>query len=235
MVSHYDLRIPEGLKAGLDHAGRAVRAGQLILFPTDTLYGLGADAFNPEALQRVFEAKGRPDGKPLLVLIPGLDDLNLFTTDLTQRQLLFCRAVWPGPVTLLLPARPGLPTALVSSGKIGLRVPGQGWVSEVLAAVGTPLVAPSANRAGAEPPTILAQALEDLGDHVAVALDGGPCLQSLPSTLMDVSQDPPVVLRKGAAPEGELLREWGKLADERCLYPRPSLPSEGETTERGMS
>ena len=186
--------------------GRAVellRAGELVAFPTETVYGLGADATNPAAVARIFAAKGRPADHPLIVHLAGHDAVDRWAEEVPAVAWELMEAFWPGPLTLILKKQAWVPST-VTGGQdtVGLRVPGHPVALELLrrfAADGGPggIAAPSANRFGHISPTTAAHVGEELGDRVALILDGGPCTVGIESTIVDCSRGAPVILRPG--------------------------------------
>lgn len=183
--------------ARIAEAAAQLRAGRLVAFPTETVYGLGATATDDDAIAAVFAAKGRPGDNPLIV--HGADrhalaEIALF--DATADAL--AAAHWPGPLTLVLPARDVVaPRARGGLATVAVRVPDHPVALALLRAAG-PLVAPSANRSGRPSPTTAAHVREDLGDAVAMVLDGGPCRVGIESTVLDLSGGVPTILRPGA-------------------------------------
>jgi len=178
-----------------------LRAGGLVAFPTETVYGLGADAANPDAVRRVYRVKGRPAGHPLIVHVGSAAALPDWAADVPPAAEALAMACWPGPLTLLLRRRPDVDATVVGGrGTIGLRVPDHPLALELLHAFGGGVAAPSANRFGRVSPTTAAHVRADLGDDVDLVLDGGPCTVGVESTIVDVTVDPPAVLRPGGIP-----------------------------------
>ncbi len=180
-----------------------LRAGQLVAFPTETVYGLGADAANPEAVARIFAAKGRPADHPLIVHVSGDDAVDRWAEQVPGFAWELMEAFWPGPLTLILKKQAWVPST-VTGGQdtVGLRVPGHPVALELLrrfAAGGGPggIAAPSANRFGHISPTTADHVREELGDRVALILDGGPCAVGIESTIVDCSRGAPIILRPG--------------------------------------
>lgn len=180
-----------------------LRAGELVAFPTETVYGLGADAGNPAAVAKIFAAKGRPADHPLIVHVAGHDWVGRWAEAVPDAAWELMEAFWPGPLTLILRKQAWVPDA-VTGGQdtVGLRVPGHPVALELLrafAAAGTAggVAAPSANRFGRISPTTAAHVAEELGDRVPLILDGGPCSVGIESTIIDCSRGEPVILRPG--------------------------------------
>jgi L-threonylcarbamoyladenylate synthase len=180
-------------------AARCLRAGGLVAFPTETFYGLGADALDARAVAGIFRAKGRPADKPLLVLVDSIAMAEAVAAEIPPRARRLMARHWPGPLTLILPARPALPPALTAStGTIGLRIPGHAVASALVRAVGRPVTAPSANPHGGPSPRTAEDVLAGLGDRVDLVLDGGPTAGGPASTLLDLTGLRPRLVRPGA-------------------------------------
>jgi tRNA threonylcarbamoyl adenosine modification protein (Sua5/YciO/YrdC/YwlC family) len=191
---------------GITAAARAVRAGELVVLPTDTVYGLGCDAFDADAIGRLLEAKGRGKDMPVPVLVANARALDGIAFGLTPTARELVTAFWPGALTLVCHAQPSLNWDLGDTrGTVAVRMPLHPAALELLAETG-PMGVSSANRTGLPPATTADDALKMLGDVVAVYLDGGPTEDSQPSTIVDVTGDEPRVLRQGAIPL-DLLRE----------------------------
>ncbi len=180
-----------------------LRAGELVAFPTETVYGLGADAANPAAVAKIFAAKGRPADHPLIVHLAGHDAVDHWAEQVPAVAWELMETFWPGPLTLILKKQAWVPDA-VTGGQdtVGLRVPGHPVALELLrrfAASGGHggIAAPSANRFGRISPTSAAHVQEELGDRVPLILDGGPCAVGIESTIVDCSRGEAVVLRPG--------------------------------------
>jgi len=191
--------------AALETAVRVLRAGGLVAFPTETFYGLGALALDEAAVARVFEAKGRPGDKPLLVLIDSLAMVERVAGEVPDRARRLMARYWPGPLTLVLPARADLPRALTAgTGTIGVRLSGHPLARALVGAAGAPVTAPSANPHGEVSPRTADEVIAALGTRVDLVLDGGPTPGGPASTVLDVTGATPVLLRPGAvvpAPE----------------------------------
>ncbi|WP_298570742.1 L-threonylcarbamoyladenylate synthase [uncultured Aliiroseovarius sp.] len=187
--------------AGVARAAELLREGALVSFPTETVYGLGADATNDHAVARIFNAKGRPHFNPLIVHVPSLEAASKIAV-LDGRALDLAQAFWPGPLTLVLPLKPNSPlSALVSAGlpTVAVRVPAHPLAQKLLEAACLPVAAPSANPSGRISPSTAQHVLDSLSGRITAVLDGGPCEVGLESTI--VGFDPaPVLLRPGGLP-----------------------------------
>lgn len=190
----------------LDQAALALQRGSLIVFPTETVYGLGADATNAQSVARIYEVKGRPADHPLIVHIAGLDSLESWTSDFPRYAISLARDFWPGPMTLVLP-RSGIAKDFITGGQetVGLRVPAHplalGLLHSFKRIGGLGIAAPSANRFGQVSPTTAQAVEEEIGEYLSsidFILDGGPALVGVESTIIDCTDDFPRILRHGA-------------------------------------
>lgn len=201
-------RVANGAE-GLEAAARAVREGRIVAFPTETFYGLGVDIDDVAALGRLFALKGREGTRAVPVVIPSVELLTGLVEEVPEAAWALIRQFWPGPLTLVFEARAGISDLVTGgSGKIGIRVPGEPLTRRWLAMVGRPITATSANRSGAPSPTTADEVLEQLGEGVDLILDGGPTPGGLPSTVLDVTRTPFVVVRAGCLPV-DLLKAAG--------------------------
>jgi L-threonylcarbamoyladenylate synthase len=185
--------------SGIARAAELLRGGRLVAFPTETVYGLGADARNGRAVAGIFEAKGRPRFNPLIVHVTGLEAAERLV-ELPDAARRLARAFWPGPLTLVAPLRSGTGIAdLVSTGlpTLAVRVPAHPLARALLEAFGGPVAAPSANRSGQVSPTRAAHVAAALGGRIAAILDGGACPVGLESTIVGFDGNRPVLLRPG--------------------------------------
>ena len=182
----------------IERAATLLHAGEVVVFPTETVYGLGADALQPEAVARIFAAKGRPFHDPLIVHIAAMDTLYELTTTLPTHVEQLTQKFWPGPLTLILPRNPRVP-ALISAGMatVGVRMPNHPVALALISAVGSPIAAPSANRFMHISPTTAQHALTDLDGRVPLILDAGPCVVGVESTVLDLCVEIPTILRPG--------------------------------------
>ncbi len=209
-----------------------MRSGGLVAFPTETVYGLGADAFNPAAVARVFEVKARPSFDPLIVHVAHPEEVvrvarGKGTRDVDPRITLFAERFWPGPLTLVLPRQPIVPD-LVTAGldTVGVRVPGHPAARDMIRAAGTPVAAPSANPFGYVSPTRADHVLAQLGEKIDLVLDGGPCPVGLESTILSLAADPPLILRPGAVTREQLEAALGTPLEVAGPAERPRAPGQ---------
>ncbi len=212
-------------------AARCLAAGGLVGFPTETVYGLGADACNGQAIARLYEAKGRPAFNPLICHVrDSAAAARLGVFDAAAARL--AAALWPGPLTLVVPKRPdGGVAELATAGlaTIALRIPDHPVAHAILAEFGKPVVAPSANRSGHVSSTTAGHVLADLGGRIDLIIDGGPTPVGVESTIV-ACLDRPLLLRPGGLPRAEIERALGHALAEACPHPKPP-PRAGEGKE----
>jgi L-threonylcarbamoyladenylate synthase len=209
--------------AALDEAAGILRRGGLVAFPTETVYGLGADATSSRAVRGIFQAKGRPADNPLIVHFADAGDLPRLPA--VARRL--AAAFWPGPLTLVIPRLPAIaPEVSCGLDTLAVRVPDHPVARELIRRAGVPLAAPSANRSGRPSPTTGDHVLADLDGRIDGLLDAGPARVGLESTVLDLTADPPTVLRPGGIP----------LEDLRRVVPRVGLagPTAGPIRSPGV-
>jgi L-threonylcarbamoyladenylate synthase len=199
--------------AGPTEAAEALRQGALVILPTETVYGLAADAANGEAVARIFEAKGRPRFNPLIAHVADLEAAKAIA-EFDERALALGGGFWPGPLTIVAPFKAGV-SDLARAGldTVAVRVPAHPVARAVLAAFGGPVAAPSANRSGRPSPTTFAAAFAETGSAAAVAVDGGPCAVGLESTVISLLDGPPRLLRPGAVTRSQIEALIGPLAE----------------------
>lgn len=206
-------------------AAAMLRFGHLVAFPTETVYGLGADATNGEAVARIFEAKGRPRFNPLIVHVLRLDRAEALAI-FDPMAMKLAQAFWPGPLTLVLPKTPGCRVGdLVTAGldTLAVRVPSHEAAASLLAAVDRPIAAPSANRSGHVSPTTAEHVATDLGDRVSMILDAGPTTVGLESTIVGFESGEPLMLRAGGLPV-EALSEAAGVTVRVAPHESPDRP-----------
>lgn len=207
-------RIRRADDAAIADAARVLREGGLVAFPTETVYGLGADATNGRAVARVFEAKGRPSFNPLIVHVRDSADAETHAVFHDAARTL-AKGFWPGPLTLVLPRKAGCRLSeLVSAGldTVALRVPSHPVARKLLVAAGVPVAAPSANASGKITATTAAHVAQSLGENVDLILDGGATPLGLESTVIGFDGERPLLLRKGAIPREHIEATVGPLA-----------------------
>lgn len=199
-----DFELPTFADAVLE-AAEVLRAGGLVAFPTETVYGLGANALDARAVARIFAVKRRPADNPLIVHVAGEHALAGVASDVTPLARALAAEFWPGPLTLVVAAAPGLPAAVTGGlGSVAVRVPNHPVALALLDAAGVPVAAPSANRSGRPSATTAAHVHDDFGDQLDFVLDAGPCELGVESTVVDARGDRPVVLREGAVTREQL-------------------------------
>jgi len=212
--------------AHLARAAELLHAGELVALPTETVYGLGADANNPVAAARIFAAKHRPADHPLIVHLADAGQLPAWASEIPPEALALARAFWPGPLTLILKKQASV-SDVVTGGQdtVGLRIPDHPVALALLRAFGGGIAAPSANRFGRISPTTAQHVWEELGDSVAMILDGGACDVGIESTILDLSRGEPVILRPGMigrAAIAAVIGQQPRLKGERTDAPRVS-------------
>lgn len=234
-------------KNEIQQGAELLKQGELVAFPTETVYGLGASIFSPQTIQKIFEVKGRPQDNPLIAHIANLSQASLLAKDLPETFTLLAGAYFPGPLTLVVEksekvpdiATAGLPT-------IGIRMPNQQTALALIEAVGEPLVAPSANLSGLPSSTTAAHVMDDFEGKIAAVLDGGSCYYGIESTVLDlVSFERPTLLRPGAISKRELEETLSMPVDLYTTGPKsspgmkyrhysPSIPVSLHTTPNAL-
>jgi L-threonylcarbamoyladenylate synthase len=195
----------------IDHAAAVLRAGGLVAIPTETVYGLAANAEDPAAVARIFRAKGRPPSHPLIVHVGGAELLDAWAAEVPAEARVLAERCWPGPLTLVLRRSARVPLEVTGGLEtVALRVPAHPVALELLAAFGGGVAAPSANRFGSVSPTTAEHVRAELGDAVDFVLDGGPCTVGVESTIVDLTGDTPAVLRPGGVTREELEEVLGR-------------------------
>lgn len=211
----------------LRRAADVIKRGGLVAFPTETVYGLGADAYNPEAVRRIYAVKGRPGDNPLIVHIADPATLDSLVRFVPHEARTLCERFWPGPLTLVFDRREELPPE-VSAGlsTVAVRMPANPIALGLIRAAGTPLVAPSANLSSRPSPTRAGHVLEDLGGLIDLIIDGGKTAIGMESTVVDFTAGPPRILRPGAVTAQDIAAAIGSLASGGELSPggKPKAP-----------
>ncbi|MCC3377196.1 L-threonylcarbamoyladenylate synthase [Cohnella sp. REN36] len=230
---------PERLDAGIHEAASALAAGGVVAFPTETVYGLGGDARSTEAVESIFAAKGRPSDNPLIVHLADASEADELASVVSPLERRLMEAFWPGPLTLVLPVRPGAVSARVTAGldTVAVRVPAHETARRLIAAAGCPVAAPSANRSGRPSPTLARHVLEDLDGRIDGVLDDGPTGVGLESTVVRVLDGAIHVLRPGGVTAEQLRAAAGphvrvESADSASAEAAPAgEPAAGEESE----
>lgn len=230
----------------LTKAAELLRAGKLVAFPTETVYGLGADALNPEAVRRIFEAKGRPISSPLIVHVDSIAMARELASEWPATADALAQTFWPGPLTIIVPKKPHVPD-IVTAGlpSVGLRMPSHPLALELLREAGIPLAAPSANRFTELSPTSAEHVRAGLGDAVDMILDGGPCSVGIESTVISLAGEHPRILRPGMISQTDIESvigpvEVGSGAESPGQHPKhysprtPVILGEAPATGRGI-
>jgi len=207
--------------ARIEEAVRLLNAGELVAFPTETVYGLGADAANPTAVARIFAAKGRPRSHPVIVHVSNFDAAREWAGSVPDAAVRLADAFWPGPLTIVLPRSARVPDAVTGGqASVALRAPAHPVARALLAAFGRGIAAPSANRYGRISPTRAADVRAELGDRVALVLDGGDCAVGLESTIVACLDGRVTLLRPGAVSRSQIADVVGVVADPDETAPR---------------
>lgn len=185
-------------RTGIERAGEILKNGGLVGIPTETVYGLAADAGNGDAAARIFQAKGRPMDNPLIVHICDMKQLDALVMGFPEKAKRLAEAFWPGPLTIILPKKPGVPDAVTAGlDTVAVRFPGHPIARAIIEAAGCPLAAPSANSSGKPSPTTAMHVMDDLNGRIAAVVDGGDCGVGVESTVITLATDPPRLLRPG--------------------------------------
>ncbi|NKB22063.1 MAG: threonylcarbamoyl-AMP synthase [Alphaproteobacteria bacterium] len=213
-------------ETALQKAAEHIQAGRLVAFPTETVYGLGADATNAEAVAAIFSAKERPSFNPLIIHVASAEAAERLVV-FDDRATVLAEANWPGALTLVLPRREDCPVSrLAGAGldTLALRVPAHVLAQQFLDAVGVPIAAPSANRSGTVSPTTADHVRESLGNGVDMIIDDGPCQIGLESTIVDLTTDTPTLLRAGGVTVELLERQIGEIQSTTDDDTAPKAP-----------
>lgn len=214
----------------LERAAAIIKGGGTVAFPTETVYGLGADGLNPEAVLKIFEAKERPPGNPLSLLVHSKENVERVARNIPEKAFRLMDTFWPGPLTIILEKNDIVPD--ITSGNLnstGVRMPDHRIPLELIRRAGTPLAAPSANLSGKPSPSLAAHVISDLTGRIDAILDGGEAAIGLESTVIDMTVEPPVVLRPGAVSIDELESIIGKV---RSGYKSGEARDESDLSEK---
>ncbi|WP_048151415.1 L-threonylcarbamoyladenylate synthase [Palaeococcus ferrophilus] len=193
-------------------AARFIREGELVAFPTETVYGLGGDALNREAVLKIFRAKGRPADNPLIVHIADFEGLYELAREVPKEAELLAKRFWPGPLTIVLPKAGGVPKETTGGlDSVAVRMPSHEIALALIRASGRPIAAPSANISGKPSPTLAEHVIDDFYGEIACIVDGGETFIGVESTVIDLTSWPPVLLRPGGLPLEEIERAVGEV------------------------
>lgn len=191
----------------LDIAADVISSGGLVAVPTETVYGLAADGLNAAAVQKIYEVKGRPETKPISLLVSGIDDVERFCAEIPEAAYILAEKFWPGPLTMILRRKPGLVPDIVTAGgdTVGVRCPDHEMTLQLLRMAGVPLATPSANLSGMPSAKDLKSVLAYFDGKIPCAVDGGACTVGVESTIVDLTVTPYKILRQGGLPEERIL------------------------------
>ncbi len=209
-------------------AAALIRAGELVAFPTETVYGLGANALDPAAIEKIYAAKGRPAASPLIVHVDSIEMARGLVREWPQKAEILARRFWPGPLTMVLPKQPHVPDRLTAGlDTVGVRMPSNPIALALIYAAGVPLAAPSANLFSHLSPTTAGHVREALGDRVAMVLDGGPTTVGIESTVLSLAGSKAVLLRPGMVSRAQIEELIGPVEIMRLpgdeAHPSPGL------------
>lgn len=212
----------------LQQAADLLQEGQVVAFPTETVYGLGANALSSAAVQKIFEAKGRPSDNPLIVHIANKEELMTLVSEVPEKANALMEAFWPGPLTMIFPRKEGIaPEVTAGLDTVGIRMPDHPVALALISRAGLPIAAPSANRSGRPSPTTAKHVEEDLEGRIAGIVDGGATGVGVESTVLDVTVDPPMILRPGGVTKEELEQVIGTVSVDPGLsleHEQPKSP-----------
>lgn len=199
-------------------AANIIMSGGLVAVPTETVYGLGANGLDPEAVAKIFIAKGRPGDNPLILHVTGPEEMPRFCHHIPQSAYRLAQRFWPGPLTLVLPARDAVPRQTTGGlSTVAIRCPATAVTREIIRLAGVPLAAPSANLSGKPSTTTAAHVLHDHDGRIDAIVDGGPCQVGVESTIVDLTEERPRLLRPGGVTPEELLEVLGDLVVDRAV------------------
>ncbi len=222
VLLHVDPERPDA--ATIERAAEVLRAGGLVAFPTETVYGLGANALDPAAIARIYAAKGRPANNPLIVHVADVASARALVASWPDAAQRLAAEFWPGPLTLVLPKLARVPDAATAGlPAVGVRVPAHPVALALIRAAGVPVAAPSANRSTELSPVSAAHVARSLGERVDVILDGGPARVGIESTVVDLTRERPRILRPGVIDAGQIAAVAGAL-DESAREPARDAP-----------
>lgn len=207
-------------------AADLLKGGEVVAFPTETVYGLGANALSDAAVSKIFAAKGRPADNPLIVHISNAKQLELLTENIPESAILLMNEFWPGPLTLILKKKPNAVSSLVTAGldTVAVRMPNHSVALSIINTAGVPVAAPSANKSGKPSPTSAGHVLDDLAGSIAGVIDGGPTGVGVESTVIDCTAEVPVILRPGGVSIEEIEKVIGNVEQDPALVRTEAAP-----------
>ena len=209
-------------EAQYDEAAAMIRNGGLLGIPTETVYGLGADALNEDACRRIYEAKGRPQNNPLIIHIADMSWLPRYCRDIPPAAYALARRFWPGPLTMILPKQDCVPLRTTGGlDTVGIRCPDHPLTLEIIRRAGVPIAAPSGNTSGRPSPTTAQHMVEDMWGKIDGIADGGPCGVGVESTIIDLTCTPPRLLRPGGLPLESLKEVLGEVIVDEAVTAEP--------------
>ena len=220
---YYDLRDTKGQQKEIEDkisaAAKILREGGLVGIPTETVYGLAANGLDEKAVKRIFEAKGRPQDNPLILTIPGQQWLPRYCKDIPPLAYVLARKFWPGPLTMILKCRTDVVPSVITAGldTVAMRCPNHPVTLAIIREAGIPVAAPSANTSGRPSCTTAQDVLEDMDGKIEGVVDGGPCTVGVESTILDLTCDPPRLLRPGGLPLEALEQLIGPIAVDKAV------------------
>ena len=213
----------------IKQAAEIIKEGGLVAFPTETVYGLGADALNAEAVGKVYAAKGRPSDNPMIVHISSKDDVLKLTPEITEDMQELMDEFWPGPLTMVVPALGIIPKVTTGGlDTVGIRMPSEPAAAELISAAETPIAAPSANLSGKPSPTTYQHVVDDLDGRIDGIIAGGECKAGIESTVVDMTEETPVILRPGVITAEQLSQPLGNTVGiDPALLEKPDIFNNG--------
>lgn len=230
-----ETKIFQSTTKDIEKAAEIIKGGGLIAFPTETVYGLGADALNPEATKKVYAAKGRPSDNPMIVHIADKEELSKLTDTVTKDMEILMDAFWPGPMTMVVKRKPIVPDVTTGGlDTVGVRMPSNETARQLIRFSGTPIAAPSANLSGKPSPTTAAHCIDDLTGRVDGIINGEDCLLGIESTVIDMTEETPMILRPGMITREEISGALGKeVSLDPTLLERPDIFNNGDLLQTG--
>ena len=210
--------LPANQAGTAETAAQLIKDGQLVALPTETVYGLGADGLNPDAVAKIFEAKGRPQDNPLILHVTGAEQIDLLCHDVPESTYTLAEKFWPGPLTMVLPARDIIPNCTTAGlPTVAVRCPDCAATRDIIRLAGVPIAAPSANLSGKPSTTTAEHVLHDHKSKIPLIVDGGPCAVGVESTIVDLTEERPRLLRPGGITPEQLLAVLGDLVVDKAV------------------